>query len=137
MAYAGYLLKVGNYEIDGTYYIGYDKYSCTVNVQDLDSFRNADGVLVRNALDHYAVKLEFETRENLTNSDIATFFGNIRSNFTVAKERKATVTAYVPEFDTYVTQDMYMADPQFKIKKIEPVTNVIKYEPVRVAFIGY
>ena len=137
MAFAGYLLKVGNYEIDGTYYINWDKYNVTYQIQDLDSYRDANGVLHRNALSHIPVKVEFETRENLTNADIATFFGAIRSNFTLASERKASVKAYVPELDDYITQDMYMADPQFKIKKIEPNTNVIKYESVRVAFIGY
>lgn len=137
MAFAGYLLKVGNYEIDGTYYINYDKYNVTRNIQDLDSYRDANGVLHRNALSHVPIKIEFETRENLTNTDVATFFGNISSNYINEAERKATVTAYVPETDSYVTQDMYMSDPQFKIKKIEPGTNVIKYESIRVAFIGY
>lgn len=137
MAFAGYLLRVGSYEIDGTFYINYDKYNVTRQIQDLDSYRDANGVLNRNALDHAPIKVEFETRENLTNADVATFFGAIRSNFTIPKERKAMVTAYVPELDDYVTQEMYMPDPQFKIKKIEPVTNVIKYESIRVAFIGY
>lgn len=137
MAFAGYLLKVGNYEIDGTYYINWDKYNVTYQIQDLDSYRDANGVLHRNALPHVPIKVEFETRENLTNADMATFFGAIRSNYTNAAERKASIKAYVPEIDDYITQDMYMSDPQFKIKKIEPKTNVIKYESVRVAFIGY
>ena len=137
MAFAGYLIKVGNYEIDGTYYINWDNYNVTRQIQDLDSYRDANGVLHRNALDHVPIKVEFETRENLTNSDIATFFGNIRANYTVPKERRAMITAYVPELDSYITQEMYMADPQFKIKRIEPKTNVIHYERVRVAFIGY
>lgn len=137
MAFAGYLVRVGNYEIDGTYYINWDNYNVTRLIQDLDSYRDANGVLHRNALDHVPIKVEFETRENLTNSDIATFFGNIRANYTVPKERRAVVSAYVPELDDYITQEMYMADPQFKIKRIEPKTNVIHYERVRVAFIGY
>ena len=137
MAFAGYLLRVGNYEIDGTYYINWDKYDVTRNIQDLDSYRDANGVLHRNALEHVPIKVEFETRENLTNADVATFFGNIRNNFILPIERKATVTAYVPELDDYITQDMYMADPQFKIKRIEKSTNIIHYESIRVAFIGY
>lgn len=137
MSFNGTLITVGSYAIDGTYYIGWDKYNVTRNIQDLDSYRDANGLLHRNALDHVPVKVEFETRENLTNADIATFFGNIRSNFSVPKERKASVTAYVPETDDYITQDMYMADPQFKIKRIDPNTNIIYYEPIRVAFIGY
>ena len=137
MAFAGYLLRVGSYEIDGTKFINWDKYNVTRNIQDLDSYRDASGVLHRNALAHVPLKVEFETRANLTNAEIAEFFGNINSNYTDAKERKANVTLYVPELDTYETQEMYMSDPQFKIKRIEPRTNVIHYESVRVAFIGY
>ena len=137
MAFAGYLLRVGSYEIDGTKFINWDKYNVTRKIQDLDSYRDASGVLHRNALDHVPLKVEFETRTNLTNAEMAEFFGNINSNYTVAKERKANVTLYVPELDDYITQEMYMSDPQFKIKRIEPNTNVIHYESVRVAFIGY
>lgn len=137
MAFNGILLTVGNYEIDGTYYINYKSYNVTRQVQDLDSYRNANGVLVRNALDHVPIKIEFETRENLTNTDLATFLGAIRSNFSVPKERKANVTAFVPELNDYITQDMYMPDPQIKIKRITPNTNIIYYESIRIAFIGY
>ena len=142
MAFNGILITVGTnddtkFDIDGKYYINWDKYNVTRNIQDLDSYRDANGILHRNALEHIPIKVEFETRENLTNTDVAEFFGRIKANFTNQIERKATITAYVPELDDYVTQDMYMADPQFKIKRIEDSTNVIKYESIRVAFIGY
>lgn len=132
MGFNGTLLTVNGYAISGGYYIKYSSYNVTKNIQDLDSYRDADGVLHRNALSHAPIKVEFETRENLTNSDMATFFSNLGCNNV---ERKATVSAYVPEIDSYVTQDMYMSDPQFKIKKIK--NGVIYYESVRVAFIGY
>jgi len=137
MAFNGILLTVGNYDIDGTYYINYKSYNATANIQDMDSFRNANGVLIRNALEHVPIKIEFETRENLTNADVAEFWGSIRSNFSEPKERKASVTAYIPEYDDYITQDCYIPDPQFKIKRITPDTNIIYYEPIRIAFIGY
>ena len=137
MAFAGYLLRVGSYEIDGTKYINYAKYNVTQNIQDVDSYRDANGELHRNALDHVPIKIELETKDNLTNTDMATFFGTIRSNFSVPKERKASVTAYIPEIDDYVTQAMYMPDPQFKIKKISKDKTTIYYESVRFAFIGY
>ena len=142
MAFNGILVTVGTndntkFDIDGEYYINWDKYNVTRLIQDLDSYRDANGVLHRNALDHIPIKVEFETRENLTNTDVGEFFGRIRANFTVPAERKAIITAYVPELDDYITQEMYMADPQIKIKRIEDSTNVIKYESIRVAFIGY
>ena len=135
MAFNGNLLVVGSYEITGRRYINWDKYKVTRLIQDLDSYRDANGVLHRNALDHIPIKVEFETRELLTNEDIATFFGAIRSNFTNAAERRASVTAYVPELDDYITQDMYMADPEMPIHHI--TDNTIYYESIRVAFIGY
>ena len=136
MAYSGYLLKVGSYQIDGTNYINYNSYKVTRNVQDLDSYRDAMGVLHRNALEHAPIKIEFETREGLTNDEIGTFMGSIRNNFTNSTERKASVTAFVPELNDYVTQDMYMPDPQFPIMQID-TNNVVKYSKTRIAFIGY
>lgn len=136
MGFSGYLFKVGNYEIDGYNYINYSSYNVTWNSQDLDSYRDALGVLHRNALEHKVAKIELETRENLTNDEVATFMGNIRANYTNQVERKATVTVFVPELNDYVTQEMYMSDPQFKIKRIDK-NNVIKYEKTRIAFIGY
>lgn len=142
MAFDGTLITVGpntnsEFAIDGEYYINWDKYNVTRLIQDLDSYRDANGVLHRNALDHIPIKVEFETRENLTNTDVGTFFSRIRANYTVPAERKAIIRAYVPELDDYITQPMYMADPQIKIKRIEDSTNTIKYESIRVAFIGY
>lgn len=136
MGFSGYLFKVGNYEVDGYNYINFAEYNVTWNSQDLDSYRDALGVLHRNALEHRVAKIEFETRENLTNDEVATFMSNIRANYTNQVERKATVTVFVPELNDYVTQEMYMSDPQFKIKKIDK-NNVIKYEKTRIAFIGY
>lgn len=135
MAFNGYLLQVGNYEITGAKYIEASQYNVTRNIQDLDSYRDADGVLHRNALDHVPLKVELQTRPNLTNIDIEDFFGSIRNNFTNASERKANVTVYVPEINDYVTQYMYMPDPQFKIRYIKGDT--IFYESIRFAFIGY
>ena len=137
MAFNGTLLTVGSYAITGEKYINYDKYSATLNIQDMDSYRDANGVLHRNALEHVPLKVELETRDNLTNTDMGEFFGSIRSNFTDASQRKVSVTAYIPELDDYVTQDCYMPDPQFKIKRIDPDTNTIYYGSVRFAFIGY
>lgn len=136
MGFSGYLLKVGNYEIDGYKYINYADYNVTWNSQDLDSYRDANGVLHRNALSHRVAKVEFELREGLTNDEVATFMSNISSNYTNAVERKASVKVFVPELNDYVTQDMYMSDPQFKIRRIDR-NNVIRYEKTRIAFIGY
>lgn len=138
MAYRGYLLKVGNFEITGKRYINEDSYSVTRNVQDLDSYRDAHGVLHRNAISNVPLSIDFDMRPNLTNADIRAFFvDGIARNYTRRKERKCRVTAYVPELDDYVTQNMYMAGPEMKIKHIDQKKNVIYYDSFSVSFVGY
>lgn len=135
MAYAGYLVKVGVYEIPADNFIRAQSYKATLSVQDLDSYRDANGVLHRTALEHRVNKIEFETPAMLTNVDMAELFGKIAENYTVPAERKFIGTFYVPEIDAYVSQDMYMSDPSFSIYGI--FDGVIKYNPVRIAFIAY
>ena len=139
MAFDGYLLKIGDddnaYTITGAEYINEKSYKVTRNIQDLDSYRDANGFLHRNALEHVPLKIEINTRENLTNTQLAAFLGAIRNKYINENERKCRVTAFVPELNTYVTQEMYMPDPEITIKIIR--NGVIKYDSVRLAWIGY
>ena len=135
MSYTGYLVKVGDYEIPADKFIKTQSYKATLSVQDLDSFRDANGKLHRTALQHRVNKIEFETPAMLTNTQMAELFKNIANNYTVPAERKFIGTFYVPEIDDYVSQDMYMSDPSFTIYGI--FDGVIKYNPVRIAFIAY
>lgn len=133
MAYEGYLIKVNGNEIDDKRFISAESYQVTKNVQDLDSYRDANGILHRNALSHYAMKVEFETPAMLTNTDIATLMSlmGVANN----TERKVSVTCYCPEIDGYVTQDMYVPDINFKM--YGTYGGVIHYSKIRIAFIGY
>ena len=135
MAYTGYLVKVGDYTIPMDKYIRVQSYKTTLSIQDLDSFRDMKGELHRTALAHRINKIEFETPAMLTNIEMAVLFENIANNYTVPAERKFVGTFYVPELDEYVSQNMYMADPSFTIYGI--FDDVIKYSPVRIAFIAY
>lgn len=135
MAYSGFLVKVGDYTIPANKFIKAQSYKATLSVQDSDSYRDANGVLHRDALEHRVNKIEFETPAMLTNTQMAELFGNIAKNYTVPAERKFVGTFYVPELDEYVSQDMYMADPPFAIYGI--FDDVIRYNPVRIAFIAY
>lgn len=134
MAYQGYLIKVGNYQVPHKF-IKADTYSPYRNVQDLDSYRDGNGVLHRNALEHVPCKVEFETPPLLTNIQFKELMSNIQANYINAIERKASVTLYIPETDSYETQEMYMPDITPKIYGI--FNDVIKYNPIRFAFIGY
>ena len=134
MAYQGYLIKVGSYTIPLNM-IAYDTYKVLMSTQDLDSYRDADGVLHRNALSHKAYKVEFETKNMLTNAQFATLMSNIRANYIDANEKKVSAMFYVPEIDDYVTAYMYVPDITPQINTV--INNVIKYDQIRLAFIGY
>lgn len=134
MAYQGYLIKVGSYTIPLSL-IKADSYSVFMSVTDLDSYVDANGYLHRNALEHIANKVEFETVPMLDHSQFANLMSNLRANMTIPLERKASVECYIPEIDSYVTQDMYM--PDIKPQMYLASSTEIKYDAVRLAFIGY
>lgn len=135
MAYSGWLIKVGNYIIPSDKYIKAESYSVTRNIQDLDSYRDSNGILHRDALEHVPLKVEFETPAMLTDLTFDDFMSNIRRNYIIPKERKVMVTLYVPEINDYVTQEMYMPDPQMTM--YGNYNGRIEYNPIRIAFIGY
>lgn len=134
MAYSGFLIKIGNYEFPRKY-IQAQSYVVGRYGQDLDSTRDADGNLNRNALDNFLPKVEFTTVPMLTNTEFANIMSKISENYVNSTEKKALATIYIPETDSYMTQYVYVPD-------IEPTMyyaddNVIKYNPIRFAFIGY
>lgn len=135
MSYSQYLIKVGNYTIPANKFIKANSYSATYSTSDLDSYRDANGVLHRTALSHKLLKVEFETPAMLTDVEMETFMSNLRSNYTDATEKKCSVTAYVPELGDYVTADCYVPDIQFSI--YGTYNDRIHYNSVRVAFIQY
>ena len=136
MAYSGFLIKVGDYIIPANKYIKADSYSVYRNIQDLDSYRDANGFLHRNVLSHVANKVEFETPSMLTNVEFASLMKNIQRNYISSLvERKTLVTLYIPEIDDYVTQEMYMSDVKPTI--YGTYGGIVRYNAVRIAFIGY
>ena len=137
MAYQGFLIKVGSFVITGESIINMESYQAAIEVQDLDPFRSADGILHRNALEHTALHVVVSTRQGVTGEEMAAFFGNIRANFTIPIERKANVTAYIPEYNDYVTQACYMPTPEPIIRVIDPRTNEVKYNSFQLEWIGY
>ena len=134
MAYAGFLIQVGSYKIPHSW-IRAETYTVTKTGQDLDSYRDANGLLHRNALTHWIAKVEFETPALKNNTEVAAFMNSISANYTNATEKKANVIAYIPETDSYTTQEMYMPDITFTIYSANATE--IKYNQFRVAFIGY
>ncbi len=134
MAYAGYLIKVGNYTIPLSL-IRAETYTVFKSVTDLDSYVDANGELHRNALEHIANKVEFETIPLLTDTQFGSLMANLYAQMSSTLERKASVTCYIPETDSYVTQDMYM--PDIKPTLYYADANKVQYNQIRLAFIGY
>lgn len=134
MAYQGFLIKVGNYIIPHSI-IQAESYKVTYNSQDVDSYRDIDGTLHRTALDNFVPKVEFSVKPMLTNTEFASFIGNIRNQYTDAVERKVNANVYIPELDDYVTSNMYMVDFTPEIYFADATK--IQYKAFRMAFVGY
>lgn len=134
MAYAGYLIKVGEYEIPADKYMKAGTYSPYVNMQVIDPYTDGNGYEHIDAVELKALKVEFDTPAMLTNTEFAQFMANIRLNYIESKSRKCKVTAYIPEYDDYLVQTAYMVDVKPTIYNIDG--NVIHYNSVRIAFVG-
>lgn len=134
MAYSGFLIKVGDYTVPFRY-IEASKYKTGVKGQDLDSYRDANGILHREALSNVSIKTEWETPNDMEESDVRDLMDNIRAQYTNQTEKKALVTAFMPETGNYVTMECYAPDIEYTIDNADKDT--IKYASFRLAFIGY
>jgi len=134
MGYEGYLVKVGNYIIPKSF-ISAETYNVTRNGQDLDSTRDENGELHRDALDHFVIKVEFETVPLLTDVQMESVLSQIRSQYTNVTEQKLNAKVYVPMLGTYVEQEMYLPDIKFGIYYADE--QKIQYLKTRFALIGY
>jgi hypothetical protein len=133
MAYSGFLLKIGDWEFPESL-MATNSYSPYVNMQDVDPWTDENGELHRNPIDLKALKVEFETKNMLTSTQFAEIMRNIRANYVSEKGRSCFITAYIPEYDDYVTQYAYLADFQPQIYSTGG--GIVKYNSIRFAFIG-
>lgn len=146
MAYNGYLLKVkgvgsGAYASDYTFpltYIQFESFKPIKAVQDLDAYRDANGILHRNVIPAKIVKVEFQLRENIKASEYDTILSAIKNRYTVAAERKCKIDVFLPETCGYTGYiDVYLPDPDVTIKRVDEDINDLIYKSARMAFIGY
>lgn len=137
MGYNGYLIKVGTYEIPMKF-IALEGYKVTPNMrQDLDPFRDNNGVLTRNVVTNMPSKIEFNT-PYLFRKDMQTLMTNIRSQFTNSAEKKASVTFFCEDIDDYKTEDMYIPDVPFEMyHRNADNFDLSLYKPTTIKFIGY
>lgn len=134
MAYEGFLIRVGTYEIP-LKYINAEEYTVTLAGKDLDSYNDANGNLQRTSVNNFVPTVEFSTPPLLTDGEIGELFSNIRSQFINPVERKLLAKIFIPELDDYVEQSVYMSDTQFTIYGI--FDGVVRYNSVSLTFTGY
>lgn len=136
MAYAGYLIKIGNFIIPFSV-IRAETYSAYASTTDIDSHVDANADLHRNVAPHIGIKAEFETVPMLTDVTFGDLMANIRSQYILGaeNEKKALASIYIPELNDYVTQ--YVYEPDIKPVLYFANEEMVQYEQIRLAFIGY
>lgn len=133
--YNGYLVKV-NGTVFPMKYIAEKSYIVHPDQRlDLDSERDATGVLHRSVVSHMPNKIEFTTLP-LNNTEVAEVTRITRlgpSN----RSRDVTLELYNPETDGYKTARCYIPNLDYTIDWIDNKEKVIHYSPIRYAFIEY
>lgn len=136
MSFNGSLLKFGNDDFPLNY-VFKESYIVTPNRrQDLDSTRNANGILQRNVLSHTASTIDLTVR-NLNNKELASLMSFIRSHYLNEQEKKLSITYYCPDLDDYKTGEFYVPDIEFTIRMIDTTNNAIEYSQFTLEFIEY
>ena len=139
--YDGYLIKVLSPEgsqydyILPMHFIMEKSYEPTLSVMDYDSTRNGKGRLIRNAQNHKVPHVAI-TIKPLWDTQLSALFANLRSRYTIAKEKKLALEVFMPEINDYVEEEFYIPDITPKIRRIHS-NNKIKYESFTLEFIGY
>lgn len=140
MAFTGYLIKVGEsgYEVEiPLKYMRAETYTVTPQQRlEWSAERDVTGVLHRETTPNMPPKIEFET-PLMTNLDINALNTILSGAYKVVAERKLRVTYYDPESDSYKSHYCYMPDVHYQIRNVDTVNNVINYQQLRYAFIGY
>lgn len=137
MAYQGFLIKFNKTGyIFPLGLIRAETYKITPRArQDLDSYRDMNGVLNRDVLEHTISKIEWEIKPMLTNLQIAELCGNLKKSYENESERRVSVTYYNPETDNYDSGIFYMPDVSYVPYYAND--SVIKYNSMRYALIEY
>ena len=137
MAFAGYLIKIGNKKIPTKYIAESSYYATSQQRQDLDSYRDNTGVLHRDVVENMPSKVEFKTMEGLTNEEMTEVWGIFQSEWSSSKELKAEVEFYEPLTGVYESEPMYLKMPKVQIDYIDGETNTIYYKSVQFVLTGY
>lgn len=136
MAFTGSLLRISgdNFPLK---YVFKESYKVTPNRrQDLDPYRDANGLLHRNTLAHTATTIQFQTKP-MWNDDFDKMMNFIRSRYTNTKEKKLTLTYFSPDINNYMQGTFYMPDVEYNMDLVDTVNNKIFYLSTTLEFIEY
>ena len=134
MAFEGYLISIGYNSTLFNNYIVFESYKVSKKIIDIDSYRDANGELHRQALEHLSYTVEFDLRP-MREELHAELMEAIESNFSNEAERKLSVTFWLPETHKYVTYDCYMPDPEITV--VGMYNGSLLYDKTTIKFIGY
>lgn len=117
-------------------YIKYDGYDQTPNArQDLDSYRDADGVLQRNALKHTSTGIEFDTHV-MWSEEFDRMIAGMTASYINFNERDAMCSYYDFETRTQKTGHFYL-DSNWKTHVIWRRGDRFLYGETHFAFVEY
>lgn len=136
MAFDGTLLRFSgaNFPLK---YIYKESYKVTPNRrQDLDPYRDANGVLHRNTLQHTATTISFETKP-MWNNEFDQMMAFIRNHYTNSLEKKLRITYYSPDTGGYHEGDFYLPDFELNIDLVDTTRNKMLYLSTTFEFIEY
>lgn len=145
MAYNGYLLKIGGSSgVSFPFkFMKAESYDATLNAQDLDSDRNANGYLERFVLDHVAGQITFKTPP-MWNDDFDEMISLFRSHYiskfienNINPERKLIIEAFYPEINGYYQGEFYLVTPKPQIDWLKSTENKLHYLPMQIELIQY
>ncbi len=128
------LFKFGNADFANK--IRASTYSVTPNArQDLDSYRDADGVLQRTALQHTATIVEFSTK-SMREDEMRPLIDAMVGSYINFNERDAICTYYDFETGTMKTGHFYL-DSNWKLSLYGLWNGVPYYNEVPFKFVEY
>ena len=103
--------------------------------QDLDSYRDTEGVLQRNALAHTATIVEFDTVP-MWDTKFSAMMSAITSSYTNANERDGTAS-YFDEENQITTTGHFYLDSNFQVNILQQWGARTLYDSCHFKFVEY
>ena len=113
-----------------------DSFKITPNArQDLDSYRDTEGVLQRNALSHTATIVEFDTIP-MWDTKFSSMMTSVSSSYINSNERDANCSYFDEEYQTSGTGHFYL-DSNFQVSIKQQWGNRTLYDSCHFKFVEY